>query len=443
MHAASPDRATWVDHVVWWHVYPLGFVGAERELAALEGVADGRVEHRLGRVSAWLDHLVSLGCNGLLLGPVFASTTHGYDTVDHFRIDPRLGDDADFDALVAACHERGIRVLLDGVFNHVGRDFAPVAQALAEGPGSPAAAWVHGLYDNDGMVTADYFEGHDTLVTLDHDAQVVRDHVRDVMLHWLRRGVDGWRLDAAYAVPASFWAAVLPAVREEFGEAWFVGEMIHGDYVAYVAESGLDSITAYELWKAVWSSLDTVNLHELEWTLGRHAAFVEQFVPMTFLGNHDVTRIASQVHDERHRAHAVALLGFLPGVPCVYYGDEFGLEAVKEDRADGDDAVRPELPAERGLFEDAHPEVEELYRRVLGLRRRHPWLVDAITSTEQVANEHLLVRARARQGEGSLVLALNLSDQPYGLPPGSRVVTGSSPGGEGSVEAHGWAVLEG
>ena len=107
-------------------------------------------------------------------------------------------------------------------------------------------------------------------------------------------------------------------------------------------------MTQYELWKAVWSSLDTVNFHELEWTLGRHAEFLEHFVPMTFVGNHDTTRVASQIHDQRHWPHAVALLGFLPGVPCVYYGDEFGLEAVKEDRVDGDDAVRPALPAGAG-----------------------------------------------------------------------------------------------
>lgn len=430
----------WADHVVWWHVYPLGFVGAEHALADLEGVADGHVAHRLPRLEAWLDHLVSLGCNGLLLGPVFASASHGYDTIDHYRVDPRLGDEADLDALIAACHDRGVRVLLDGVFNHVGRDFAPVAQALTEGPGSPGAEWVQQLYDNDGMITADYFEGHDTLVTLNHEAQVVRDHVRDVMLHWLRRGIDGWRLDAAYAVPASFWAAVLPQVRAEFGEAWFFGEMIHGDYVDYVAESGIDSVTAYELWKAVWSSLDTVNLHELEWTLGRHAGFVEHFTPTTFLSNHDVTRIASQVHDPRHRSHAVALLGFLPGVPCVYYGDEFGLEAVKEDRVDGDDEVRPAMPAERGLFDDRHPEVEEVYRRVLSLRRRHPWLVDAVTSTEQVSNEHLLVRARARQGEGSLTLALNLADAAYDLPAG-EVLTAEPALVQGRVAPHGWAVV--
>jgi len=435
----SETARGWVDHVFWWHVYPLGFVGAEHEASEL---ADGRVEHRLARVGAWLDHLVSLGCNGLLLAPVFASATHGYDTVDYLRIDPRLGDDADFDALVSACHERGVRVLLDGVFNHAGRDFAPVAQALAEGPGSSAADWVQQLYDTDGVITADYFEGHDTLVTLNHSSPVVQDFVRDVLLHWLRRGVDGWRLDAAYAVPADFWAAVLPAVRQEFGEAWFVGEMIHGDYVGYVGASGIDAVTQYELWKAVWSSLDTVNLHELEWTLGRHADLVEHFVPMTFLGNHDTTRVASQVHDPRHRSHAVALLGFLPGVPCVYYGDEFGLEALKEDRPDGDDAVRPALPAERGLFADPHPEVEEVYRRVLGLRRRHPWLVDAVTSTEQVSNEHLLVHARARRGEGALTLVLNLADDARPLP-GGEVLDAEPAVQDGAVAPHGWAVLEG
>ena len=174
---------SWVDHVIWWHVFPLGFVGADRHPEA---------PHGLRRLEGWLDHLLSLGANGLLLGPVFASSSHGYDTIDYFHIDSRLGDDGDLDRLVRACHDRGIRVLLDGVFNHAGRGFPPVAQALAEGPGSPAAEWVHRLYDHGGMVTADYFEGHDTLVTLNHASPRVRELVRDVMLHWLRRGIDGW-----------------------------------------------------------------------------------------------------------------------------------------------------------------------------------------------------------------------------------------------------------
>jgi glycosidase len=424
---------SWVEHVIWWHVYPLGFVGAGHH----------RTEpHALRRLEGWLDHLVSLGANGLLLGPVFTSSSHGYDTTDYFHVDPRLGDDADLDRLVIACHDRGIRVLLDGVFNHAGREFPPVAQALAEGAGSPAAEWVSRLYDHGGTVTADYFEGHDTLVTLNHASPRVQEFVRDVMLHWLRRGIDGWRLDAAYAVPASFWAAVMPGVRQEFGEAWFVGEMIHGDYAGYVAESGIDSVTQYELWKAVWSALDSVNLHELDWTLRRHRDLLEHVLPMTFLSNHDVTRVASQVRDHRHLTHAVALLGFLPGVPSVYYGDEFGLEAVKEQRPGGDDAVRPEFPQARGRFSNPHPEVEAAYRRMLGLRRRHPWLVDAVVTTDQVANDHLVVHAAARREPGQrLSLVLNLADRPYAALERGAALEASSPLVEAAVAPHGWAVL--
>jgi len=144
---------SWVRHVIWWQVYPLGFLGAEKDLGALQGEVE-----RLPRLQGWLDHLISWGGNGLLLGPIFTSSSHGYDTVDYFKIDPRLGDDEDFDALVDSCRKRGVRLLLDGVFNHVGRDFPPVAKALAEGPGSATEDWVSRLYDTDGVITADYFE---------------------------------------------------------------------------------------------------------------------------------------------------------------------------------------------------------------------------------------------------------------------------------------------
>ena len=427
---------SWVDHVIWWQVYPLGFLGAEKELASVRGETN-----RLPRLRGWLDHLISWGGNGLLLGPIFASTSHGYDTVDYFRIDPRLGDDADFDGLVAACRARGVRLLLDGVFNHTGRNFPPVAQALAEGPGSEAETWVSKLYDTAGVITADYFEGHENLITLNHGSPRVQGFVREVMLHWLRRGIDGWRLDAAYAVPAEFWAAVLPEVRREFSDAWFVGEMIHGDYVDYVQTAGLDSVTEYELWWAIWSSIDSVNFHELEWTLGRHARFVEHFLPLTFLGNHDVSRVASQIRDRRHWSHAVALLCFLPGVPSVYYGDEFGLEAIKENRPSGDDAVRPQMPYERGLFDHSHQEVEQAYRRMIGLRRRHSWLVDAVITIELVDRARLVVRSRARHGQESLALALNLGSAPLVLGDAADVLEAQPAVAGGAVAPHGWAVV--
>ena len=211
----------WADQAIWWQVYPLGFSGA--------------ATRRLRKLEDWLEYAVELGCSGLLLGPVFASETHGYDTVDHFRIDPRLGDDEDFDRLVAAAHARGLRVALDGVFNHVARSFDAPADWFRRGP--------------DG--TVDTFEGHEHLVALDHSQPAVAQYVTDVLSHWLDRGVDGWRLDAAYAVPPEFWRSVVP--RGRFPDAWFFGEVIHGDYAGYVANSGLDSVTQYELWKAIWS----------------------------------------------------------------------------------------------------------------------------------------------------------------------------------------------
>jgi cyclomaltodextrinase len=234
---------------------------------------------------------------------------------------------------------------------------------------------------------------------------------------------------------------VLPAVREEFPDAWFVGEMIHGDYIDYVKTSGLDSVTEYELWWAIWSSINNINFHELQWTLGRHAKFVEHFLPLTFLSNHDVTRVASQIGDPRHWSHAVALLGFLPGVPSVYYGDEFGLKAIKENRPSGDDAVRPEMPKERWLFTHSHPEVEQTYRRMIGLRRRNPWLVDAAIETEQVDKAHLVVRARARYGEQALALALNLAGDPFALAGGANVLEAEPTVAGGAVAPHGWAVV--
>ena len=440
--AAEPD---WVEHVVWWHVYPLGALGAEPERLAL----DQPPRHRLRRLEAWLDYLVELGASGLLLGPVFESETHGYDTVDHLAIDRRLGDDADFSALVDAARTRGVQVVLDGVFNHVGRDYAQFQEALREGPASPAAQWFH-LYWNDGAEPDyDHFEGHRSLVTLNHESPAVADHVVEVMCHWLERGADGWRLDAAYAVPPAFWAAVLPRVRERHPDAYIVGEVLHGDYADYVRASGLDSVTQYELWKSIWSSLNDRNFHELAWNLSRHDALLDTFVPLTFVGNHDVTRIASRLDDPTHLAHAVVVLMTVAGTPCVYYGDEQGFRGVKEDRIGGDDAVRPELPDDPADLSPLGQPVLDLHRRLIALRRRHPWLHRARTTVEHVANDHIVLLSRS--GGDSLTVALNVADTACSLPtPGAtRVLEGAAElAGEGdattaTLGSHGWAVLAG
>jgi cyclomaltodextrinase / maltogenic alpha-amylase / neopullulanase len=433
----------WIRHAVWWQVYPLGFTGAER--AALPEGAEPAP--RLRHLEAWLPHLVELGCNGLALGPVFESSTHGYDTVDHFRVDRRLGTDDDLQHLIDACHTHGIRMLLDGVFNHVGRGFAPFRAVLDQGPHAPEAAWFHVNHDGSapGGFTYRDFEGHGGLVALNHDDPEVADHVAAVMTHWCDRGADAWRLDAAYAVPARFWRDVLPRVRARHPELWVVGEMIHGDYPRYVTESGVDSLTQYELWKAIWSALNDRNLFELAHALRRHDALVRTFLPQTFVGNHDVTRLASRLSDRRHLAPALALLFTLPGVPTVYYGDEFGFTGVKEDREGGDDAVRPAFPPHP---EDADPSGDALrarHQELIGLRRRHAWLVDArIEEPDLLTNEQLAVRLT---GDGEqLALVLNLADEPaqVAVPmPVASVLAGSASvaGAAVVVPPHAFAIL--
>ncbi len=422
---------SWHLDSIWWHVFPLGFTGAERHADE----AGGEVHHRLPHLAGWLDHAVSLGANGLLLGPIFESGSHGYDTVDHYRIDRRLGDQADFDALVARCRDRGVRLLLDGVFNHVGRGHEIVRRALAEGPGSEAGRWIRWV---DGYPRV--FEGNEPLVELDLAYGPVADHVAAVMRHWLDRGADGWRLDAAYSPGADVWAPILARVRQERPDAFFVAEVIHGDYPAFVAASTVDTLTQYELWKAIWSSLNDANLWELDHALGRHAAFCETFVPMTFVGNHDTTRIATRLTDERHLAHAVALLALLPGIPSIYSGDEEGFTGEKTDGEFGDYAVRPAFPATpEGLLPFGAP-IRELHQRLFALRRRERWLTDAVVSTRELSNTYVEIVLTPRSGDGSsLVLALDLADDPHPLPAG-EVVTASVPDPT-AVPAHGLAVV--
>ncbi|WP_197381596.1 alpha-amylase family glycosyl hydrolase [Mycolicibacterium mengxianglii] len=423
----------WVQHAIWWQIYPLGFVGAFPA-----DPPPAPEEHRLRRVCDWLDHAITLGASGIALGPVFASRTHGYDTTDHRRIDPRLGDDGDFDMLVEQAHSLGLRVLLDGVFNHVGTDF-PTYRAALDGD-TEAASWFHGRPGE-----FHTFEGHGELITLNHGNPAVVDYTVDVMSQWLDRGADGWRLDAAYAVPQQFWAQVLPRVRAAHPDAWFVAEVIHGDYIAMVSEAGYDAVTQYELWKAIWSSLNDGNFHELDWALRRHNEFLAAFVPQTFIGNHDVTRVSSKLDEPAHVAHALVLMMTLGGVPTIYAGDEFGFEAVKEERAGGDDAVRPEFGSPPLQADARGQELFALHRFLIGLRRRHQWLHTATTAPLSVDNRGYVYQT---SGDGqSLIVALNIADAPMPVDVSGLVVAGSGAPPEqrvrhAEVPPHGWLILQ-
>jgi glycosidase len=353
-----------IEQAIWWHVYPLGFVGAERESGVVSGV-----QHRFGKLVAWLDYAVNLGASGLLLGPVFASSTYGYDTIDHFRIDPRLGDEADFEAFISSARQRGLRVILDGVFNHVGRDCRIFRRALAGGPGSREASWFRLTWPQDWIPgrEPDYamFEGHRQLVTLNHDEPAVAEYVTSVMNHWLDLGADGWRLDAAYAVPRHFWKKVLPLARARHPDAYIFGEVIHGDYAGFVRETGINAVTQYELWKAIWSALNDRNFLELAWALNRH-------------------------------------------------------------NAGGDDAIRPEFPATPPDLASFGWPTYRLYQELIGLRWRHSWLHRARSRTIEVRNTDFVFEAF---DEGNrLWVALNVADAPV-----SRTIDACVAGSRGTL----------
>ena len=488
MNTTATTAPSWIRDAICWQVYPLGFCSAPRHRGDLTGEGYGgaageNVVHRLRRLDGWLDHLVGLGANVLLLNPIFDSVSHGYDTLEHRRLDPRLGDDSDFDALIAACRERGIRVVLDGVFNHVS-DRHPVARrAISAGPGTEDGSLIRWSGTNPYG-----FEGNADLIELDLTNSVVQDRVVEIMSRWLERGADGWRLDAMYAAGPDAWAPILERVRAAHPEAWILGEVIHGDYPAFAAGSGADSITQYELWKAIWSGLADHNLFELAHALGRHQDFLDAdggAHPQTFVGNHDTTRIASQLADGRDLAAAIALLALLPGIPAVYAGDEFGATGVKEERAGGDDVIRPWFPggpdevvAAAGtpdgtpdgphhltlLKDEAAPRILEVHQRLLSLRRRESWLSLASVRVDEDSLENtwaqIVLTPQAGDGVGDeitggdgaapapLTLVLNLGDEERPAPgevievvSGASMLDGVAPAAPGMVPAHGVAVV--
>lgn len=352
-----------LEHAIMWHIYPLGATGAD--------IRDTRAPGRgLASLTPWLDYAVELGCDTILLAPIFESVSHGYDTLDHYRIDQRLGGDGEFDSFLDECTSRGLRVLLDGVFNHVAADHPWAKQGLTTGIG---------------------WEGHGDLVELDHSDVRVADEVAKVMEYWLDKGIAGWRLDVAYAVPDEFWAVVTDRVRARFPDAVFLGEVIHGDYGRELTAGHLDTVTQYELWKAMWSSVKDANFYELKHALTRHNQFLDAGYMQTFVGNHDTNRIASVVGDAG-AALGAAMLLTLPGVPSIYYGDEQAFRGLRGEGFGADDAVRPQLPASPSELAPEGQWLHGRYQQLIGFRRRHGWLVNARTDVTEVSNEKISYR---------------------------------------------------
>jgi cyclomaltodextrinase len=440
--AVQRTPPAWLPGRVWYHLHSLRAAGAPDGNPDVAGSAPtGR---GLCRLSEWLDHVASLGCGGILLTPVFVSMTHGYDAVDYFRIDQRLGNEDDLAAFVEACHARNLKVLLDGVFNHVGRDFPAFRDVLANKAASPYAGWFRLDFSRDGGDGFTYrnFEGHRELVSLNHHSSEVLDWAVAVADHWLDRGIDGWRLDAAYAMLPAFLAQFSARVLQKHPDAFLLGEMIHGDYVRFVEQTGLHSITQYELHKAIWSSLNDANLFELSWALQRHEAFTRAFVPVTFLGNHDVTRLLSRLRDPSRLGHALAVLLTVPGSPCLYYGDEFAFRGRKGRGPHGDNDIRPRLPDSPFAQNAEQAEAFELHRKLIAVRTERPWLTTGHLQVLELAREQIRYTVTGTGGQLLVVLNVAASGSMPVDAESWQPVAGAARSRDGTLPAGSWSIWE-
>ena len=332
----------WAYESVFYQIYPLGFCGAPYE-------NDGVLEHRILKVKEWVPHLQKLGINAIYFSPIFESDTHGYNTRDYRKLDVRLGTNEDFKEVCAALHEAGIRVVLDGVFNHVGRGFEPFMDVVKNRENSRYINWFYRIdlggnsHYNDGL-WYEGWEGNFDLVKLNLRNEEVVSYLLESVKYWVDEfDIDGLRLDVAYSLDEDFVRRLrnhTQGLKEDF---YLLGEMLHGDYNRLMNDAMLHSATNYECYKGLHSSFNSMNMFEINhsllrqfgpenWTLyrGKHL--------LSFVDNHDVTRVASILTNERHLPLIYALMFGMPGIPCVYYGSEWGEKAEK---SQGDPALRP------------------------------------------------------------------------------------------------------
>ena len=338
----------WYDEAIFYHIYPLGLCDAPKENPYDEPV------HRLNSLIPWIDHIKDLNCNAIYIGPLFESVGHGYETTDYKKLDSRLGVNKDLTDFVAACHEKGIRVILDGVFNHTGRDFFAFKDIQKNREASPYRDWYCNVNFggnteyNDGF-SYENWGGYNLLVKLNQRNPAVRDYICDVVRFWVSEfDIDGIRLDAADVLDFDYMKALRHVANEVKPEFWLMGEVIHGDYSRWVNEGTLHSVTNYHLHKALYSGHNDHNYFEIAHTVKRlyetGGNRTDGLKLYNFVDNHDVERIYTKLTNKAHFAPVHVLLYTLPGIPSIYYGSEFAIDGKKDKFSDA--SLRPALQLE-------------------------------------------------------------------------------------------------
>lgn len=378
----------WYDKAIFYHMYPLGMTGAPfaNPYPVSDGTADGTrdvsSDSRMDELMQWIPYLESLHISAIYIGPLFESSTHGYDTRDFRLIDRRLGTNVSFRSFVDCCHEHGIRVVVDGVFNHTGREFFAFRDLQAHRDQSPYAGWYRNVNFGWGSPPGDSF-GYESwhgiweLPCLNHRNPEVRNYLLDTVRFWVQEfDIDGIRLDCAGDLSFEFMQELRRLANEIKPEFWLMGEVIHGDYARYIGDGQhlLHSVTNYELHKGLYSGHNDHNYFEIAHTIRRefdeNGGIYKGKKLYSFVDNHDVDRLASKLNVKENMIPIYALLYFLPGIPSIYYGSEFGIEGRKE--GGNDDPLRPALNLEEL---EKNPPAEKLpawIKTLSDVRKKHP-----------------------------------------------------------------------
>ena len=396
----------WAYNSIFYQIYPIGFCGAPVH-------NDGVCVPRIRKLMDWSEYLQTLGVDSILLNPIFESDNHGYDTRDFKTIDCRLGTNEDFKEVCEDLHKHNVKIVLDGVFNHVGRGFWAFKDVQEKKWDSPYKDWFHISFDgnscyNDGF-WYEGWEGHFELVKLNLQNPAVVDYLMECVKYWIDEfDIDGLRLDVAYSLDHNFMRRLRSYTQELKPDFALIGEVLFGDYNIIVNDEMLHSCTNYECYKGLYSSFNSMNMFEIAHSLHRQFGSDQWCIYrgkhlMTFVDNHDVTRLASILTNKKHIPLAYGLLMGMPGIPCLYYGSEW---AEQGEKAPGNDyALRP-------CFEEPKPnELTEFIKKLIRVRQESDALCNGAYKNVVIQN-HQLVFERCSEKE-RVIVAINAADYPY------------------------------
>ncbi len=402
----------WFENAVFYHIYPIGYFGCPRQ-----NDQTSEPTHKILKLIDDIPHIKSLGCNAVYFGPVFESVAHGYDTIDYKTIDRRLGTNEDFKKVCEALHENDIKVVLDGVFNHVGRDFTEFMDVRKNKLGSSKKDWFHVREGNSGYNDGFYYEGwegHYELVKLNLYNPEVKQYLKDVITGWKEEfGIDGLRLDVAYCLDQNFLKELRGHCKWLSPDFFLLGETLHGDYNMWMNDQMLDSVTNYECYKGLFSSFNDMNMFEIAHSINRQFGSENWCLYRgkhlyTFVDNHDVTRVATILKTKEHLPLIYTLEFMMPGIPSVYYGSEFAIEGDK--RGGGDDALRPEFDLEK-FKSEGHRDLTEHIAALAEIQKTHPAASQGDYKQVQLTNRQYAFSRST--GEETLLTVINADGAPF------------------------------